>query len=365
MIKLLSIVALFLSYSLAGMGDIVCLNALELKFQENYRYEDKKTNPIFHAVIDMDGNLLMSFAISNEIIILDKQEYKVLASHGQGPGSVTGTHVLGFDEANQLVVDEGISGKVHFFKKESPGKYTFDNFIWKGVGDMKGSSAVVSVDCAYVDNKMFIAGYRSHRISGSNKFKFFWLQAYDTKGKLIQDIYTEEKPYLKNGKRYDHVRAWMFLDVYRDKLFFIRGNSLNVKIISSKRMVVEKEQQLQLPAYYKPMGEDCYIIPGKGHLSKNKFRDLITEWALSYSSMTKMLVHGKHLVIQIRTCNQKMKRFALLFYNAVTFKKEGELFSDDLLLAARDNRFYFYKNGDPYIDEDADTFDIQVFRLEQ
>ena len=63
----------------------------------------------------------------------------------------------------------------------------------------------------------------------------------------------------------------------------------------------------------------------------------------------------------MRTCEAKLKKFALLFYNAENFKLERTIFTNDLLLGAKDGKYYFYANGDPGRDEEAEEFIIHIY----
>jgi hypothetical protein len=85
---------------------------------------------------------------------------------------------------------------------------------------------------------------------------------------------------------------------------------------------------------------------------------------MGYSRINYVLVSGKSLVLQIRTCNDKMKKFALLFYNAETFKLENTVFTSDLLLGAKDGKFYFAAGGDPGRDHENDELVINICTLE-
>jgi hypothetical protein len=76
-------------------------------------------------------------------------------------------------------------------------------------------------------------------------------------------------------------------------------------------------------------------------------------------------VDGDYLVVQIRTCRDDMKKFALLFYSAKTFKLEKTVFLNDFLLGARAGKFYFFANGNPGRDEDTEEIVINVYAFEK
>jgi hypothetical protein len=50
-----------------------------------------------------------------------------------------------------------------------------------------------------------------------------------------------------------------------------------------------------------------------------------------------------------------------LFYNTKTFKLERTILINDRLLGIRDGKYYFYANGDPKYDEEADECIIKIY----
>ncbi|MCP5105385.1 MAG: hypothetical protein GY950_18495 [bacterium] len=145
-----------------------------------------------------------------------------------------------------------------------------------------------------------------------------------------------------------------------ETVFVLIENELKVHIVSSKSLEVLKTVKLEVPAFYKKMPETFYAWKRYGNGNNNFARDL-EKWDMGYSSMQKAVVQNGRLVVQVRTANPKMKKFALLFYNADTFKLEKTVFLNDFLLGAKDGKFYCFANGNPGRDEDTDDCIINIY----
>jgi hypothetical protein len=92
----------------------------------------------------------------------------------------------------------------------------------------------------------------------------------------------------------------------------------------------------------------------------------VETWATGYSSITEAAVDGNWLVVQVRTCSTKEKKFALLFYNVENnFKLEKTVFTDDFLLDVKDGKYYCFANGDPGRDDDTDQCIINIYAWEK
>ncbi|MFC2156107.1 hypothetical protein ACFLRB_06435, partial [Acidobacteriota bacterium] len=137
-------------------------------------------------------------------------------------------------------------------------------------------------------------------------------------------------------------------------------NELKVHIISTKDLRVEKEVKLEIPGFYKKMPVDFYTFKKYDKPSENYQKD-IEYWQTAYSRIQKVIIEDNFLILQMRTVSDQLKKFALLFYNAENFKLEKIIFSNDLLLGARDGKYYFYANGDPGRDEEAEDFIIHIY----
>jgi hypothetical protein len=140
-------------------------------------------------------------------------------------------------------------------------------------------------------------------------------------------------------------------------------NELKVYVVSTKTLEIIKEVQLEIPPFYKKMPESFYAW--KEYKDRSELPLDIEKWDMGYSSIQGIAVDGNYLVVQIRTPVEKMKKFALLFYNAETFKLERTVFLDDYLLDVKDGKYYCYANGNPGRDENTDECIINIYSFEE
>ena len=147
---------------------------------------------------------------------------------------------------------------------------------------------------------------------------------------------------------------------YKDRVYFLSENELKVHVVSLKELKVEKEVVLEIPKFYKKMPDGFYGWKKYEGSDKGFTRD-IEYWKTSYSRINKVIIEGDFLVLQIRTCSENLKKFALLFYNAANFKLEKTIYTDDLLLCSRKGKYYFFAGGDPGLDDEADEFKINIY----
>jgi hypothetical protein len=297
----------------------------------------------FDAAVDKDGDLIAGFSIPGCMVINDKG-ISELGPYGQGPGDLDGYYTIFILDNNDLVV-EGAVGKLKVFEKKN-GKYTWKKTVWKQMGHR----AFAVYDSLFYDKKWYFSGFGSYYGPKSKEFKVYYIKVYSYEGKFIKDMVEEVFPRPNKYHRMDS-----YLALYKNKVYFLIENKLHVRIISPTELKVEKEIQLETPDYYKSMPKDHYSLPEKFQPgSTADFRKEQYFWKTGYSRIVNAVIEGRWLVIQIRTCSEKLKRFALLFYNADNFKLEQTIFTDDFLLASRDGKYYFFKNGNPSYDEEAE-----------
>ena len=108
---------------------------------------------------------------------------------------------------------------------------------------------------------------------------------------------------------------------------------------------------------------DNFYVWKKYNNPKDNILNDIESWNMGYSKITNALVDGKYLIIQIRTCNTDLKKFALLFYNANNFKLEKTFFTDDFLMGVKNGKLYCFSNGDPGRDDDTDKCVINILEI--
>jgi hypothetical protein len=147
----------------------------------------------------------------------------------------------------------------------------------------------------------------------------------------------------------------------KDTVLFLAENELKAKVISSKTLDVNQEVNLEAPYFYKKKPEDFYKY--RRYEGYDELNNDLEKWALGYSAITGAVFFQGKLILQVRTCSDKLKKFALLVYDTKTWKLESTFFINDLLLGSKDGKFYFFANGNPGRDDDTDDCIINIYSL--
>lgn len=301
----------------------------------------------FFTFIDNDNHMVGGFGqIGCRIITPDA--IIEFAPRGQGPGDLM-TFSAAFPYKGDIMVIE-MAGKAKIFTKKN-GTYAWKETKWFKTGKY----AYNPTEGVFFDDKIFLTGEELLGLDGTAKNVAF-LKVFDDNGKplksLIKKTYTESNRfYMMNH----HVAGYK-----SGTIFFLPANSLTATEISSKNLEEVKEVALELPPFYKKMPLDFFAYR-KYKNPQNLLVDL-EKWNTTYSSITEVAVDEKFLVVQVRTCSDKLKKFALLFYNVENnFKLERTVFTDDFLLDVKDGKYYCFANGNPGRDEDTDKCVINIY----
>lgn len=209
----------------------------------------------------------------------------------------------------------------------------------------------------FFDDKFFFAGYETVDSKGS---EVYFLRVLDANGNLLKQLIKKrvESPIQFQNMKY-------YIEGYKtDKVFFLAENELKVVVVSSKSLEIVKEVQLETPNFYKKMPKDFYIFK-KYDDPRDNFQLDIENWAVGYSRISNCIVDNDYLVLQIRTCSDKLKNYAILLYNAGTFKLESTIFIDDFLLGVKDGKYYFFAKGEPGRDHESEESIINIYTIEK
>lgn len=326
--------------------------AQTLELERQFTYDDEIFGYFSSAIIDKDNHIIGSFYRS-PMRLFTPEKSVTFAEKGQGPNELTGLWATGSYNDDLVFVE--MPNKIKIFTKKD-GKY-----VWKETKWFKRGMYLHAVrGIAFFDNKWFFAGINYLNMD-KNDLKISFVKVYDAEGNPLKELLEKE---VKDNltEAYPYTQMTHFIFDYKDRLFYLPENELKVTVIDPKELKVLKEISLETPACYKPMPPGLYTFK-KRDGGENRELDLY-EWMSSYSRIMKVQCDGEYLVLQFRVFDKKSKNFALLFYNAGTFKLEKTVFIDDCFMGARDGKYYFYAGGDPGIDEeDADKCIINVYGL--
>lgn len=328
-----------------------CQAKQSFKCIDQWKFDEIIAGTVWHSVVDNNGHLVVAF-FKTGLRLIKPDEMIAFAPFGEGPNEVKNFEaVLPYND--NIAITEH-QQKTKLFTKKN-GTYVSTESIWFKRGLI--SSFIISSG-VYVKNRWFFTGLGE--LEGDNEYDHFYsLNVYDRQRNPIKRLLEWKSP--KSNNFYHQMKRHIVS--YKAQVFVVSENQPQVAVISSDDVKLIKKVTLEVPAFYKKMPEDFYRYKNGEMVNPKKYFLDLERWQTSYSRIAKVVLAGNRLVLSIRTCDKKQKLFALLFYNADTFKLEQVLYTDDFLLAAREGKYYFYANGEPARDESADKCIIKICQL--
>jgi len=326
--------------------------AAKLDRIDQWKHKGIILGAVHRCYADKDGELILLYGKSQRALV-SKEKFTPFAFFGQAPSELEFLYTF-FPCGDDLIFVER-PAKIKIFTKKD-GAYVWKKTVWQ-----KESVTLRPFNGVYFDNKIFYTGLHSVKAGPQLVWDVFHVYVYDTNGKPLKKLIYKKYP--EPSRLYQ--MTYHLMPYRTDRLFFIPSNELKVSVISSKTLELVKEVPLKIPPFYKKMPDNFYYRTEEEYNSqKYDFHIDLETWAKGYSRITNIAVDKKYLVIQVQTCSDKLKHFALLFYNAETFNLENTIFTDDLLLDIRDGKYYFSETGVPWFDkEDCEDCIINVCRL--
>ena len=320
---------------------------LSLKLEQSYEYDTVFARIFFDAVVDQDGDLILAFGVPG-CTIVNSETLDLVAPAGKGPGDLSGYFALNILGNLELDI-EGFAGKVHVFKKQN-GVYKWQR---DEIREIKRSFS--PSDACFFRNKWLVAEVRTSFDNKKARFEATFLHVYSDKGKFVKDMITEiyDEPWSIH-------LLYCFLAEYKNQVFFLSENKLLLRIITGDNSKVAKTVNLEIPKFYQKMPKGFYYYNNNGQtITSQDFWKSMALWKTGYSRICNVLVDGRWLIVQVRTADEDNKLFGLLFYDADTFELKHTIMTNDLLLANKDGKLYFFRGGNPTWDDVEDTvFDI-------
>jgi hypothetical protein len=273
------------------------------------------------------------------------------APRGQGPSDLD--IVMTMCKYNDDVAFIGLSKKVKIFKRMG------NTYKWKETKWIERSPYIKSFrDSIFYKGKWFFAGWNCISMDKKkNKSEIALIMVYDRNGKSIKSLIKKHINNLAEFAEYS-IHMNCYIKRYKNRLFFLAESNLEVYEISVNKLKIEKIIELEKPVFYRVKPSDTYLHKkGYSRYSSKKLKD----WRLSYSRITAVGIEDGHLVVQIRTCKEKQKKFTLLFYDINNFELIRTIFINHKFIGVNNGKYFFYKNGDPGDDEEADECIIKVY----
>ena len=343
MLKTIIIILFMVSSSFPGMGK------KEFKQINKWNHGNKEIYSIIYGtVINNKGNILFRAGKQMKSVYITPTDVKEFGFLGQGPSDL----YMPLNSCNYLedIAYYEVTGKIKIFTKKD------NTYTWKETISLKSPMRTICRDFLFYNDKWFLAGVitKSWDLS-KKKNRFFRFYAFDNKGEKLKGLLPveAESPFKDGSLEY-------FLSLHKGRILFMVENELKVISIDTNKIEVLKENVLDAPSFYIKMPRDFYT-QNDAQISQNKLGMDIEKWKTSYSIITNTAIENGYLAIQVRTCSDKLKKYAMLFYNAETFKLEKTFLIDDFFIGSRNGIYYFYANGNPGYDENADECIINLY----
>jgi len=311
---------------------------------------------ISRGIIDKDGHVVVRVEKQKTSVLITPKDVFFFAPWGEG-GDDLYLCITMCPFGDDIAMVEYMQQRIKIFTKKE------NKYVWKKTIRLKstGNNQIMR-SLVFLNDKWFIAGpCPLERFQEGKPQTISFLRVRDRDGKLLKDLLISV---VENTYKSDQMDFYVVFDGSR--VLYLAEDELKVHEISPEKLKVTKEIALKVTDYYKKMPEDFYVYKEK-HLSVSgssiRMRDW-EYWQTSYSRIVHVIIEDGYLVIQTRVCDAKLKKFALLFYDLETFELKHTIFIDDMLLDSRAGKYYFYANGNPGKDEEADKCIINIFAFE-
>jgi hypothetical protein len=326
------------------------------KFQriEQWQYTEGIFGRVRFSFAVSDGGLISTFFKTGPRFLTPKESI-AFSPRGQGPSDLSDI-MAGFPYANDIAFTE-MPMKIKVFTKKN------GTYVWKATKWLKmGKYPQIVRGGLYFDNKIFQAGMlMTDVVDKHKKMEVYYINVYNDEGKHLKSLVKEKV----DSYNYLHQMKHHLAAYEKNRLFFLWENRLEVVEIDADKLIITNRIKLQQPTFYKAMPKSFYART-KQMLEPNRFLKNLETWISSYSAISKAFIDDDYLVLQVRTLDEKLKKFAFLFYNIKNgFKLEREVLSDDYLLAVREGKYFCYANGNPGLDDEAEEFIINIYRWKQ
>lgn len=325
------------------------LFSAEFKLISKWQHKEEILRYCEQSYLEKDNEVVGLFYKTGCRLLTAKKVIE-FAPRGEGPGEVMNSMAI-FPYNEDLAIVERPE-KIKIFEKKE-GTYVWKKTIWL----RRAQFAHLVRNGLYYDNKIFFAGFQFHE-KKKNTYEIALLKVYDDKGQPLKELIERSL----NAMNQQYAMRY-FLEPYKENVLFFAENKLAIHVVNAKELEETRVVKLTKPKFYKEMPADFYIFKKYNKPSESYDKDMET-WATSYSSISNVALAGHHVVIQVRTCDPKLKKYALLFYDANNnFKLDKTIFTEDFFFGVKDNKYYCYANGNPGLDEETDDCIINIYKI--
>jgi len=331
--------------------------AMEFKKISQWDHGDKEIYAyVSRGIIDKDGHVVIRTEKQKRSVLITPKDVFFFAYWGEAGDDLYLCSTM-CPYGDDIAMVEMMQQRIKIFTKIE------NKFVWKKTVRLKTGPYTQAIrSIVFLKDKWFAAGpspLERYHDEDKKPTTISFLTIYDTEGKPIKQLLISK---VQNIFKANQMYYYLISD--GNRILLMAEDELKVHVVSPTKLEVTKKIALKIPGYYKKMPEDFYIYKKKYFNPRSSIDKDIEYWETSYSRILHMIVEDGYLVIQIQTCDEKLKKFALLFYDLQTFELKQTYFIDDLLLGSRAGKYYFYANGNPDLNENADECIINIYAFE-
>jgi len=338
------IIAVSASLPLFSSGALEKITTWDHKDQEFYTL-------LTGTLIDNDGHFVAKFSRKG-MFLITPDKVTLFAPDGQGPSDISIFMCLCNYQKGISFFEYGL--KVKIFEKRDNQYHLKDIIRFQ-----QKRYPLIARRVIYFDSKWFFAG-RTQIVDEPTYKKDSLMTVYDNQGKILAQLIEREYKEWNAHNNLDH-----FVEQGQGRVFFMIANDPTVIEIDPKELKIKATFPLEVPPFYKKMPVDFYIFKRYDQVDGNPLSRDIEYWKTHYSSITNIATVDNLLILQMRTCSETLKPYALLIYDIATMKLLDTIYTNDYFLGAGKGQYYFYRNGLPGLDDDTDNCIIDIYRYKR
>lgn len=323
----------------------------DLHLLKQWKHKADFGGEIYRSLLDEQDNLILVHRPG--ISMVNENQFVTFARWGQGPNEINGTYGMCEYHGDLAVFIH--KNKIKLFRRNN-NRYDYHSQKWL----KSDPGSYYLKDAFFADNRFFLGGIIILEKMKSVR-KGALLRIYNDKTEKIEGDYCGIQ--YPEPSCYHEIRKHFAVD--GRYVYFLSQHEMKLYAISLDHIASTKTIELKRPDFYVSMPKDFFLV--KNYKDDLEFFKDMESWYTSFSAVTRMAVlQGGYLVIQARTCQPHLKKFALLFYNIGNgFSLDKIVYQDGLLLAGKADLLYCVHNGDPMVDEEANQVIIDIFRVVQ
>lgn len=296
--------------------------------------------------VDDDGSLLGMFQSDYPFIARLDGEYSTIRPFGKGPTDLQS--LMGADTAEDLLYVIEFGGSLKTFKRNGK-KYDYVAVSRL----MSGFRPGIEHGLVVIGDDVWIGGYIvENPMKWTKDTDVFPLQVFEKSGKPKKQLAS----FKFNPKR-NHGDMAFYFGKTNNEIVCAREDNLKLRRFSTGNYNELPAIQLPVPESYLSIPDEFYPY-GMKRDGKYDMEKLLS-FRHGYSRISNLVASNEGVFVQFRNFRSKKGLYVVFWMEPRTYKMIGRFYTNDLLLACRDNQLYFHKGGDPSLEE-SECFTLVV-----